>query len=100
VGKSGWSLPDFSKRLREATFFVAFRSRGLSIARPPVVRIGALLLVPKNSEKRAMEQTAEISWPVFDLETNFTAASDATDGESQSHFLSIHTFVVGQASSS
>lgn len=28
MGKSGCSLPDFSKRLREATFFVAFRSRG------------------------------------------------------------------------
>jgi hypothetical protein len=30
-------FPDFSKRLREATFFVAFRSRGISIARPDVL---------------------------------------------------------------
>jgi hypothetical protein len=35
----------------------------------------------RNSEKRALEQTAEISWPVFDLETIFAAASDALIGK-------------------
>jgi hypothetical protein len=35
----------------------------------------------RNSEKRTLEQTAEISWPVFDLETIFAAASDALIGK-------------------
>jgi hypothetical protein len=76
VEKSGCSLPDFSKRLREATFFVAFRSRGISIARPPSFALERYSW-SRNSEKTALEQTAEISWPVFDLESIFAAASDA-----------------------
>ena len=86
MGKSGCSLPDFSKRLREATFFVAFRSRGISIARSAVVCIEHYSW-SQNSKKRAMAQTAEISWPVFGLEPIFVAAPDALIGKSESYLI-------------
>jgi hypothetical protein len=43
-----------------------------------------------------MAQTAEISWPVFDLEPIFAAASDALIGKVKVISYQFHTFIVGQ----
>ena len=89
MGKSGCSLPGFSKRLREATFFVAFRSRGISIARP----LGAEIV-----KRVEVDQPLRNVSLVFDLETIFTAASDALIGKVR--VISYHSHIRGWAASS
>ncbi len=79
MGKSGCSLPDFSKRLREATFFVAFRSRGISIARPGRSHLS---VTPRTETvKRGDGANRGDFLALFDLETIFAAASDALIGK-------------------